>query len=283
MPSSKRCCSLRPESSSTRCTTSTTSSAWAACARGFPIAFWTFLIAGCSLAGLPLITAGAFSKDWIIWGAWSGPNGSAGLWIVALAGVLLTTLYTFRMIFLVFFGEAQSEVTKRPGKAMLIPCFILAFLSIVGGYIKTPFARFLETVLPWTEGAHSSPDNRACFRGHRCPGISDGGVLGVHLLPAQASVRGRTGLECGRELRLHRFWFSDWGMDWLYDRLFVKPLVWFARIDKGDFIDGFYTGVARMNELAWRILSRTETGRLRWYAAGIAAGSVVFIAVVLFL
>ena len=44
-----------------------------------------------------------------------------------------------------------------------------------------------------------SPNHRACFRGHRCPGISDGGVLGVHLLPAQASVRGRTGLECGRE------------------------------------------------------------------------------------
>jgi NADH-quinone oxidoreductase subunit L len=72
-------------------------------------------------------------------------------------------------------------------------------------------------------------------------------------------------------------------MDWLYGHLFVGPLVWFAGIDKGDFIDGFYTGVARMNELAWRILSRTETGQLRWYAAGIAAGAVVFIAVVLFL
>jgi NADH-quinone oxidoreductase subunit L len=82
---------------------------------------------------------------------------------------------------------------------------------------------------------------------------------------------------------LHQFWFSDWGMDWLYGHLFVGPLVWFAGIDKGDFIDGFYTGVARMNELAWRILSRTETGQLRWYAAGIAAGAVVFIAVVLFL
>ena len=81
-----------------------------------PVAFWTFVIAGCSLAGLPLITAGAFSKDWIIWGAWSGPNGSAGLWIVALAGVMLTSLYTFRMIFLVFFGEAPSEVTKRPAR-----------------------------------------------------------------------------------------------------------------------------------------------------------------------
>ena len=53
--------------------------------------------------------------------------------------------------------------------------------------------------------------------------------------------------------------------------------------DAAVYVDGFYAGVARMNELAWRILSHTETGRLRWYAAGIAAGSVVFIAVVLFL
>jgi NADH-quinone oxidoreductase subunit L len=62
--------------------------------RQLPVAFWTFLIAGCSLAGLPLITAGAFSKDWIVWGAWSAANGSAELWIVALVGVLLTSLYT---------------------------------------------------------------------------------------------------------------------------------------------------------------------------------------------
>jgi len=82
---------------------------------------------------------------------------------------------------------------------------------------------------------------------------------------------------------LHRFWFSDWGMDWLYERLFVRPLVWFARIDKSDFIDGFYTGVASLNEFAWGVLRRTENGKLRWYAAGIAGGSVVFIAVVLFL
>ena len=122
-----------------------------------PFAFWTFLIAGCSLAGLPLITAGAFSKDWIIWGALSAANGSPEFWIVALVGVLLTSLYTFRMIFLVFFGEAHSEVTKRPGYAMLIPCFVLAFLSIVGGYLKTPFGRFVETVLPWTEGARVVP------------------------------------------------------------------------------------------------------------------------------
>jgi len=247
-----------------------------------PIAFWTFAIAGCSLSGLPLITAGAFSKDWIIWGAWSGPNGSAGLWIVALAGVMLTTLYTFRMIFLVFFGEAQGEVTKRPGKAMLIPCFVLAFLSIVSGYVKAPFARFLETVLPWTEGAHSVPITELVSEVVAALVFLMGVYLAyIFFLRKRAYAAALASSVAGSAL--HRFWFSDWGMDWLYDRVFVKPLVWFARIDKGDFMDSFYTGVARMNEFTWRILSRTETGRLRWYAAGIAAGSVVFIALVLFL
>ena len=53
-----------------------------------PVAFWTFLIAGCSLAGLPFITAGFFSKDLIIWNAWSAPNGHPGFWIAGMAGAL---------------------------------------------------------------------------------------------------------------------------------------------------------------------------------------------------
>ncbi len=247
-----------------------------------PVAFWTFVIAGCSLSGLPLITAGAFSKDWIIWGAWSGPNGSVGLWIVALAGVMLTTLYTFRMIFLVFFGEAQSEVTKRPGKAMLIPCFVLAFLSIVSGYIKTPFSRFLEIVLPWAEGTHAVPITELVSEVIAALVFLTGVYLAyVFFLRKRAYAAALASSVAGNAL--HRFWFSDWGMDWLYDRLFVRPLCWFARVDKSDFIDAFYTGVARLTEIAWCVLSRTETGRLRWYAAGIAVGSVIFIAVVLFL
>jgi NADH-quinone oxidoreductase subunit L len=247
-----------------------------------PFAFWTFVIAGCSLAGLPLVTAGAFSKDWIIWGAWSGGNGSPAFWTVALIGVLLTSLYTFRMIFVVFFGEAHTEVTKRPGLAMRIPCFVLALLSIVAGYVKTPFGRFLKTVLPWSEGMHAIPITELASE------VIAGSVflLGVYLayvffLRKTSYAAALASSTAGDAL--HRFWFSDWGMDWLYDRLFVQPLVWFARVDKSDFIDGFYTGVARLNEFAWGVLRRTENGRLRWYAAGIAGGSVVFIAVVLFL
>jgi NADH-quinone oxidoreductase subunit L len=71
-------------------------------------------------------------------------------------------------------------------------------------------------------------------------------------------------------------------MDWLYDRLFVRPLVWMANVGKADPIDGFYTGVGRLNEIAWRGLSLTQSGRLRWYAATIAAGTIVLIGVVIF-
>ena len=72
-------------------------------------------------------------------------------------------------------------------------------------------------------------------------------------------------------------------MDWLYDRIFVWPVNWIARVGKGDVIDGSYTGLALLNQGAWRVLHRTQSGKLRWYAAAIAGGTIVYIAVVLFL
>src|SRR5437868_2508871 len=93
-----------------------------------PVIFWTFIIGGCSLAGLPLITAGFYSKGLIIWGARVSDKGSATLWLLAVFGVLLTSIYTFRLIFLVFFGEPKTHVSKKPGLAMTVPCVILATL-----------------------------------------------------------------------------------------------------------------------------------------------------------
>src|SRR5215831_5650168 len=107
-----------------------------------PIAFWTFLIGGCALAGPPLITAGAYSKDWIL--ASATPN--RGLWLAAVAGVVLTSLYTFRLIFLVFFGPQRTAVSKRPGLLMQIPILVLAFFSIVGGFDRAPFRGFLSAI-----------------------------------------------------------------------------------------------------------------------------------------
>jgi NADH-quinone oxidoreductase subunit L len=247
-----------------------------------PVAFWTFLIAGCSLAGLPFITAGFFSKDLIIWSTWSSPQGHPGFWIAGMAGALLTSLYTFRLIFRVFFGSLGTPVTKRPGYAMTIPLLVLAVLSIGTGYLKEPLLGYLRSVLPSTAEAHTSGLTE--IGSESIAGLAF--LIGLsfaylfHLRRqdlADAIVRNPVGAA------LHQWWFAGWGFDWMYAKAFVQPYIWIAQINKSDFIDGFYTGVARLTDLFYRGLSRTETGGLRWYAAAMAAGTALFIALVLFL
>ncbi|HVA64324.1 MAG TPA: NADH-quinone oxidoreductase subunit L, partial [Terriglobales bacterium] len=99
--------------------------------RQMPLAFWCFLIAGASLAGLPLITAGFYSKGLILWEVLRSPLGSGALWVGGLIGALLTALYIFRLIFVVFYGPAQRKVTHFAGAAMQAPMAVLALLSVV--------------------------------------------------------------------------------------------------------------------------------------------------------
>ena len=76
---------------------------------------------------------------------------------------------------------------------------------------------------------------------------------------------------------------TGWGFDRLYDVVFVRPLIWFATVDKRDGIDRVYDGLAWSARTAWRALSETETGRVRWYAAGLTVGALVIITIVIFL
>jgi NADH-quinone oxidoreductase subunit L len=246
-----------------------------------PIAFWTFLIGGCSLAGLPLLTAGYFSKDFILWGAWTSPQGNPAFWIVGVAGVLLTGLYTFRLIFLVFFGATCTPVTRRPHYRIIVPIILLATLSIVGGWFKHSLLTFLNSALPPLSEVHVSRLSEtlsSIFAGLAF-------LLGLGLAYlffirkpeyAESLMRG------GFMRRLHAFWFADWGFDWLYDRTLTRPFIWIAKLNKSDVVDNVFTAIARWHEAAYYALSRTESGRLRWYATAIGAGAVVFIGVILF-
>src|SRR5258708_39385884 len=74
------------------------------------LVFWSFVIGGSALAGLPLITAGFFSKDLILWQSWAGPNGNALFWITGLTGAMITSLYTFRVVSLTFHGPPPAHV-----------------------------------------------------------------------------------------------------------------------------------------------------------------------------
>jgi NADH-quinone oxidoreductase subunit L len=255
-----------------------------------PLAFGVFLIAGCSLAGLPLITAGFYSKGLIVWEAWSSPKGNVILWLAGVIGVLLTALYIFRVIFLVFFGEVKASVTKRTGYKIHIPLVFLAVLSLVSGFVNLPpalgnvplFTRLLDTVLPPVKQGHFGPLTEMRSEGFLALAFLIGlGLAYLLYLRDRQWSDALTRTRAGKAL--HEFWFADWGFDWCYDKLFVQPILWFARFDKGDVVDSFYNGTADLSELLYRGLSLTENGQLRWYAAVIAAGTVVFVAIALFL
>jgi NADH-quinone oxidoreductase subunit L len=254
-----------------------------------PLAFWTFVIAGCSLAGLPLITAGFYSKGLIIWSGWASEKGGPGLWAVGVIGVFLTSLYIFRVIFLVFFGEVKMQVSHRSGFAMKFPCVMLAILSVVGGWVNLPswlgnkpaFVDFVHLALPalketqagrFTELASESVVTLALFIG----------AFFAWLLFLKKRNWAAAMAAPAFSRALHQFWFSDWGMDWLYDRLFVRPVGWFARMDKNDWVDSIYSGIAGLCRVAYRVLCVTENGQIRWYVASVALGAVILIAVVLF-
>lgn len=258
--------------------------------RQLPITFWAFLIAGCSLAGLPLITAGFYSKGLILWETWASPQGGAGFWIAGVAGVLLTSLYIFRVIFLVFFGEAKVPVEKRPGLPIQIPLVALTVLSVIGGFVNLPgwlgdapfFTRFMHTALPTVVEAHAGTLSEIQSEVWVTLAFLIGmGFAYLFYMRRRQWVDSLAASRVGKTL--HRFWFADWGFDWCYDKLFVQPTIWIARINKGDFVDAFYRGIAEINRLLYVALSRSENGRVRWYAAGVAMGTVVFVAIALFL
>jgi NADH-quinone oxidoreductase subunit L len=258
--------------------------------RKLPLAFWGFLIGGCSLAGLPIITAGFYSKGLIVWEAWSAKDGNPWLWFTAVLGVLLTSLYIFRLIFLVFYGEVKAQPIKRIGYKMTAPVAVLCVLSILGGFVELPrwlgnvhaFSTLMNRSLPAAVEVRSGPVSELRSEGILFLAFLAGvGLAYVFFLRRRDLTESLSANALGR--KLHAFWFDDWGMDWFYDRLLVRPVVWIARVDRNDFVDLFYDGLAASTRWSWRVLRGSENGRMRWYAAGVAIGTVIFLAVALFL
>ncbi|MBI5571610.1 MAG: NADH-quinone oxidoreductase subunit L [Desulfomonile tiedjei] len=255
-----------------------------------PVTFWTFLAGAASLAALPLITSGFYSKDAILWYAWSSEKGSVWLWLGGVAGALLTSIYTFRMVFLIFFGEARTKVYKRPGTAMLVPLIVLAVLSMVAGFIELPhtlgdvrlFSGYLGAVLPPVP----IPPGQASLEGILgivAAAVSVVGICLAYLLflkVPQIADRAASTL-AGRAL--HRLWLEGCGFDWLYQRLLVFPFVTIARINRSDFIDFFYQLAAFLAEGLHQGLSATQTGRTRHYAVGIGVGALIIIGMAVWL
>lgn len=104
-----------------------------------PVTTWTFVIGSLALAGVfPL--AGFWSKDEILVAA--GSAGYSGLWYLATITAFLTAFYMFRLIFVAFFGSEKPDNNPHESPVtMTFPLIILAILSVVAGFIGSPFVK----------------------------------------------------------------------------------------------------------------------------------------------
>jgi len=251
-----------------------------------PAVFWTFLIGCGSLAAIPLVTGGFYSKDAILSAAWTSEAGHPLLYLAGLLGAFLTSVYTFRMVFLTFFGEPKhGEIAHKARLAILIPLVVLAVLATLGGFLNTPatlgrfepFSDILRSVFPEVpEGSLATEWTLQII----AMLASLGGVYAAYVYFLRSPQRTESLMARPAVARLHRFWFSGWGFDWLYDRLFVRPILWVARANRDDIIDSFYDALARINWVAHLVLVQTQTGHVRWYAVGIVIGAIIILGIV---
>ncbi|OYW10184.1 MAG: NADH-quinone oxidoreductase subunit L [Acidiphilium sp. 37-67-22] len=243
-------------------------------ARRLPAAFWSFLIGSAALAALPLITSGFYSKEAILSGAWADGNGGRVLWLAGVIGAFVTGIYIFRAVFIAFFGEEHTHVSGSYGWRVIVPLVVLSVLSLAGGFIELPSAfghvtllsRLLTPVLPPTRQVTDITPLLLA---------SAASILGIAL----AAVLYWRPSRPPAETPLWRFWHGAAGFDLLYDRLLVRPVIWAARVDRDDVIDSFYDGIALATQALHRAIRRTQTGRVRLYAASLAIGSVGLIAI----
>jgi len=244
-----------------------------------PVVFYTFLIGSASLSALPLITAGFYSKDQILWYAWSSQTGSVLLWLAGIIGAFLTALYSFRMIFITFYGEAKTQPTFLPGKLMTYPLVILSILSIVGGFIELPssiggfhlFSHLVENTLPVV--VTKAAENKELLFQVFSSLIALSGIWLAYIIYFKKPSLS----EPYSHSRINKFFEKGWGFDKLYDTLFVKPIVWLSVVDKNDFFDLWSKGLARLALFLNRLLSTAQNGKLRWYLLSFVIGIAIIL------
>jgi NADH-quinone oxidoreductase subunit L len=254
-----------------------------------PFTYWSMVIGTLALTGFPL-TAGYFSKDAIIEAAFSGKNQFAVYaFVMTVVAAALTAFYSWRLIYKTFHGAPHDhhhyEAAHESPMVVLIPLGVLALGSLVAGFAFKEFfaghaveAFFGESIKHGAvmEAMHHTPQIvvwlptamlalgwgvAAYFYLHR-PDLPDN-------LARQQDV-------------LYRFLLNKWYFDEIYDRVFVRPVLWIGRQlwkgGDGRVIDGFGPdGVSARVLDVTRSVVRLQTGYLYHYAFAMLIGVAALI------
>ena len=261
--------------------------------RQLPFAFWCFLIGAASLSALPLITAGFYSKDLILWETWTSAQGSPWLWAAGMTGALITSVYAFRMVFLIFYGKPNSEplhhTVENSSLKIRIPLIALAVLSLICGFVQVPetlgdlplFSDFINSALPVIKSiSHTLPEDTMQYISGT---VSLLGVFIAYILFLYNPLYARNIVAKPFGYALHCFLLGGWNFDRLYNALFVDPFTRFARLNRLDAINMAYRFIQFLSISLNRLLCRMQNGLVRRYAFGIGIGAVIIIGMAVWL
>ena len=279
-----------------------------------PITFYTMVIGTLAIIGFPGFS-GFFSKDEILWKAFSSPSGNSMLWLIGVLAAAMTAFYMFRLIFMTFFNEcrASEEVQKHihePPKSMTFPLIVLAFLSIVGGLIGIPAAlggsnlveHFLEPIIGLGAGkifqdaagtavlheAHAAVAHASYMTEYILMAITSTIVLAGVGLAYMMYMQKRTIPETLAQKFpvLYKLLLNKWYIDELYEWNVIKPLHSFSlflwQVADVKIIDGIVNGTARFFMGCGSKLRNIQSGYVQRYAVTFVAGTVAVIVYYIF-
>jgi len=263
---------------------------------------FVFLMGVLAIAGTPFFS-GFFSKDEILVSAFAAHvPGHEWLYRIGLFTAGLTAFYMFRLHFKTFAGESRAprdvrEQVEEPSGWVVNPLWVLAFFSVFAGFIGLPqvwgdllfnlgpesnsLANFLAPVLPKAEPhalEHSTEYALAVYAvGAGLGGFSLAYVL--YVASPELPARLTRSFSALYRLLVHKYYVDE-----LYDRLFVRPLVWvsdrvlFQRVDAG-LIDGVaVNGLANtVRAAASDVLRYAQSGLAQTYIFFMIAGAAVIV------
>ncbi len=132
-----------------------------------PLTFATFFISVLAIAGFPPF-AGFFSKDEILWLAFTSEHGNKLVWFLALCGAGMTAFYMFRQLFMTFYGKCRAdhhtqEHLHESPSVMTMPLVILAIGAVFAGLIGLPGVLGGSQFAHWLEPVIHAHEERTCF------------------------------------------------------------------------------------------------------------------------
>jgi NADH-quinone oxidoreductase subunit L len=190
------------------------------------------------------------------------------------------------MVFLVFYGKANTQATDTSGMKIKLPLIALAVLSLIGGFVQIPdtlgglplFSGFLNSAFPATAMMPESVSESTLL--YISAIVSLAGVFAAYIFSLYNPEYAKHFVSSPFGFAIRCFLAGGWNFDRLYNALFIRPLVWLAYKNRRDSIDMIYRFVAFLCLALNRLLSATQNGLVRRYALVIAVGVVIILGLV---